>query len=799
MVDKKTKSKVSIKTQIFAFFAHPFIRAVFLRLWGASLIGGVIFSALAIISFDPFDAGPNSLTPSVSGNWLGAPGAWAADMILQFFGWGVFIWLVPLFMLGGLYIQGKKPRRFWVRFFAGLAGFLVFSISLAYAEKFAVLPVIDNAPARTGVVSTLLMPYLYIENMHAILSYTQKIALLVAGGIISLGFTLLSIGYLRISLSIIHALMRFIMQSLSALSYFGGRFVVYGVLKIYTILRRQEHKKDNDIDEAIPAPTDESPLIDESDIQVEDTLDIEKTPPPIITSGTKDNPPASPSTHTRTRKAQGKQTHKLPPLTLLATPKATGKKALSPRELEDNAHMLETILAEFNVTGAITKIRPGPVVTLYELEPGPGIRSSRIIGLSDDIARSMGAISCRIAPIPGANVIGIEIPNETRAIVLLRELLANDAYKNSRDTLSLALGKDIGGAPIVENLAKMPHLLVAGTTGSGKSVGINTMILSLLYKLTPQQCRLILIDPKILELSIYDNIPHLLTPVVTEPKKAVIALKWVVQEMDNRYRKMAEIKVRNIDGYNTRMREAIEKGETLSQRHHTGFDAETGAAIYEDKEITPEIFPYIVVVIDEMADLMMVAGKDIEIAVQRLAQKARAAGIHMITATQRPSVDVITGTIKANFPSRISFQVTSKIDSRTVLGEQGAEQLLGQGDMLFMGGAGRIERVHGPFVSDEEVEAVVQFLKQQGTPDYLADVTVEKEESGPDAAPSGDTLYDQAVAIVTQDRRASTSYLQRRLQIGYNRAARLIEQMEDQEVVSPPNAAGKRDILVDEH
>ncbi|MBL6761217.1 MAG: DNA translocase FtsK, partial [PS1 clade bacterium] len=500
------------------------------------------------------------------------------------------------------------------------------------------------------------------------------------------------------------------------------------------------------------------------------------------------------------RLAFDKSTYELPPLRLLTEHKKPRQTVnLSKDALEANARMLETVLADFGVHGTIGQVRPGPVVTLYELEPAAGVRSSRVVGLADDIARSISAVSARVAPVPGSNVIGIELPNQMRELVSLRELLSSSDFESGKAKLTMALGKDIGGAPVMSDLTKMPHLLVAGTTGSGKSVGINTMILSLLYRLTPDQCRLILVDPKMLELSVYDGIPHLLAPVVTEPKKAVVALKWVVQEMENRYRKMAKIGVRNIDGFNERMREAKAAGETLSRRVQTGFDPESGEAVYEDEIIEAEVLPFIVVVIDEMADLMMVAGKEIEAAVQRLAQMARAAGVHLITATQRPSVDVITGTIKANFPSRISFQVTSKIDSRTVLGEQGAEQLLGQGDMLYMGGGGRVRRVHGPFVSDEEVEKVVTFLKKQGAPDYIEQVTQEPEEMSDMEASGGDSLYDQAVAIVTRDGRASTSYVQRRLSIGYNRAARLIEQMEEQGVISPPNHAGKREILAGKH
>jgi S-DNA-T family DNA segregation ATPase FtsK/SpoIIIE len=448
------------------------------------------------------------------------------------------------------------------------------------------------------------------------------------------------------------------------------------------------------------------------------------------------------------------------------------------------------------------------VVTLYELEPAPGIKSSRVIGLADDIARSMSAIAARVAVVPGRNAIGIELPNQKRETVYLRELIASPDFRSSKARLAMALGKTIGGESVITDIAKMPHLLVAGTTGSGKSVAINTMILSLLYRMTPEQCRLIMIDPKMLELSVYDGIPHLLSPVVTDPKKAVVALKWTVREMEDRYKKMSKIGVRNIDGFNARVEQALEKGEAMSRTVQTGFDRHTGEAVYETEEFDLQPIPYIVVIIDEMADLMMVAGKEIEGAVQRLAQMARAAGIHVIMATQRPSVDVITGTIKANFPTRISFQVTSKIDSRTILGEQGAEQLLGMGDMLYMAGGGRIQRVHGPFVSDVEVEEVVAYLKTQGTPQYLDAITEDDEEgdgeeggshammSGTSNLSESDDPYDQAVAVVLRDGKASTSYVQRRLGVGYNKAASLIERMEKEGIISRPNHSGKREILV---
>lgn len=497
----------------------------------------------------------------------------------------------------------------------------------------------------------------------------------------------------------------------------------------------------------------------------------------------------------------------LPSVSVLAAPKAGDRQPLSKAELEANSRALEGVLQDFGVRGEIVKANPGPVVTLYELEPAPGIKSSRVIGLADDIARSMSALSARVAVVPGRNAIGIELPNAHREKVYLRELLVAKETTETVAKLPLCLGKTIGGDPVIIDLARTPHMLIAGTTGSGKSVAINTMILSLVYRLRPDQCRLIMVDPKMLELSVYDGIPHLLTPVVTDPKKAVVALKWAVREMEERYKNMAKLGVRNIDGYNTRLLELKAKGEEPTRTVHTGFDKETGKAIYEEEKLSLDPLPYIVIIVDEMADLMMVAGKDIEGAVQRLAQMARAAGLHVILATQRPSVDVITGTIKANFPTRIAFQVTSKIDSRTILGEMGAEQLLGQGDMLYMAGGGRISRVHGPFASDEEVEKVVRHLKTQGQPEYLEAVTAEEPTEDEDGAvfdatgmgaDGGGDLFAQAVAIVKRDRKASTSYIQRRLQIGYNRAASLMERMELEGIVGPANHAGKREILVEE-
>ena len=525
--------------------------------------------------------------------------------------------------------------------------------------------------------------------------------------------------------------------------------------------------------------------------------------PTIIDTGGDTAVPAAPATGQGRLDFVGDGQFRLPPAKLLEAPRKAAS-GLSKQELEATAVELETVLGDFSVKGEITESRYGPVVTRHDLEPAPGTKSQRVISLADDIARSMSAVSVRVAVVPGQNVIGIELPNTDRQVVVLREILDHAVWQSDGSNLPMALGKDIAGAPVIVDLAKMPHLLVAGTTGSGKSVGINAMILSLLYRHTPETCRMILVDPKMLELSVYDGIPHLLSPVVTEPSKAVTALKWAVREMETRYRNMAKLNVRNIAGYNERVAKARDEGEVLTRRVQTGFDAETGRPVFEEEILDLTPLPFIVVVIDEVADLMLVAGKEIEAAVQRLAQMARAAGIHVIMATQRPSVDVITGTIKANFPTRISFQVTSRIDSRTILGEQGAEQLLGRGDMLFMEGGGRVTRVHGPFVSDDEVQAVADFLRKQGEPDYNQKVVAEEEEA--DAVPSGGTgdllggnsLYDQAVQLVIREQKASTSFVQRHLKIGYNRAATIIEELEGNGIISAANHVGKREVLVSE-
>jgi len=775
----------------------PRMRALAAHLWfrlSAALSLLLVFLlAIAVLSYAPQDNSLNSSGGEALGNWLGRPGAIAADMVLQLFGLAIWLILLPLGARAARQLTGSVLSHPNWRFLAAIIAPLLMALALALGGR----QVDPLAPIPGGALGDLLADGVETALAAFSLFMSPQLELTAAYGLGGLAVlaALFGSGLVRLSGQAAWRVLR------------GARHVRHGP-RAYAALRGMvtalhpsalknrlplRKAQQGDASAAFEAGDDiDAGFIDNDTSSASQVHVADKKPAPKTGRRA--------AREAQTKLAFDKSTYELPPLRLLTEHKKPRQTSnLSKDALEANARMLETVLADFGIKGAIGQVRPGPVVTLYELEPAAGVRSSRVVGLADDIARSMSAVSARVAPVPGSNVIGIELPNQTRELVSLRELLSSSDFESGKARLTMALGKDIGGAPVMSDLAKMPHLLVAGTTGSGKSVGINTMILSLLYRLTPDQCRLILVDPKMLELSVYDDIPHLLAPVVTEPKKAVVALKWVVQEMENRYRKMAKIGVRNIDGFNERMRDAQSTGETLSRRVQTGFDPESGEAIYEDEIIETEILPFIVVVIDEMADLMMVAGKEIEAAVQRLAQMARAAGVHLITATQRPSVDVITGTIKANFPSRISFQVTSKIDSRTVLGEQGAEQLLGQGDMLYMGGGGRVQRVHGPFVSDEEVEKVVSFLKKQGVPEYIEQVTQEPEEAPDMEVSSGDDLYDQAVAIVTRDGRASTSYVQRRLSIGYNRAARLIEQMEEQGVISPPNHAGKREILAGKH
>jgi S-DNA-T family DNA segregation ATPase FtsK/SpoIIIE len=777
------------------------------ELTGLSLISLSGVAAAALMTWSVQDPSLSHATSRAIRNIVGYPGAIGADLLMQILGLGAIMLILPVAVWGWRMLAHRTFDRELVRIGCWI---LCTIISAGFASCWPhggawPLPtglggVVGDALVRAPAVVFGPPGIVYRLVLGTILFGAMTVTFLIASGLGSRqqdeeltpiedddtpfveedGGGSVSLGWaFHAAMSTKARLWRFL-----TLAY--GWLVASPPARRSALFERQEPSLGGRGSPSL-TPSDEEDLEDEDD---------EETP---ARARRKKAIPRAPSRKSSVR-------FELPSVSVLTAPRASDRQPLSRSELDTNSRALEGVLGDFGVRGEIVKAHPGPVVTLYELEPAPGIKSSRVIGLADDIARSMSALSARVAVVPGRNAIGIELPNAHREKVYLRELLSVKDSNESVAKLPLCLGKNIGGDSIIVDLARMPHLLIAGTTGSGKSVAINTMILSLVYRLRPDQCRLIMVDPKMLELSVYDGIPHLLTPVVTDPKKAIVALKWAVREMEERYKKMSKLGVRNIDGYNARLLEAKSRGEELTRTVHTGFHKETGKAVYEDEKLDLDPLPYIVIIVDEMADLMMVAGKDIEGAVQRLAQMARAAGLHVILATQRPSVDVITGTIKANFPTRISFQVTSKIDSRTILGEMGAEQLLGQGDMLYMAGGGRISRVHGPFVSDEEVEKVVRHLKSQGQPEYLEAVTAE-EPTDEDGAvfdstgmggDGGGDLFSQAVAIVKRDRKASTSYIQRRLQIGYNRAASLMERMELEGIVGQANHAGKREILIEE-
>jgi len=787
-----------------ADWRHAFVQAMnaaMLRGAGALLFVAATAGFIALLSYNPDDPTLNNAASGDTSNWLGGPGATAADLLLLAFGFGAIAALLPPAVWGARALFGRNLSNPALRAIAWPSG------AVLLAAGASLFPAPFTLPAKSGGVIGITVSRSLAHIHPDWVATTASLAVLIAGFalcVIATGirFRALWLAFAAVPVAVAHV----------------GSF-----LRVPEFFARndEEEEEEEDDDEEYEEEEDrededyEEGEEDEEGDDEEGDYGLDVRPEPIASrraSRVKREEPrkvaARPKTDGQRALDLGQSEYQLPALGLLAEPvKQHEATALSDEALEENARMLEAVLGDFGVRGRITAVRPGPVVTLYEFEPAAGVKSSRVISLADDVARSMSAVAARIAVIPGRNVMGIELPNHNRETVFLRELLGSNDYEKSRAPLILALGKTIGGEPVMADLAKMPHLLIAGTTGSGKSVAINTMILSLLYRLPPEQVRMIMIDPKMLELSAYEGIPHLLAPVVTDPRKAVVALKWAVREMEERYRKMSKLGVRGVEAFNERVRKASDKGETLKRTVQTGFDRETGKPVYEDEVLELEPMPYIVVVVDEMADLMMISGKEIEGAVQRLAQMARAAGIHLIAATQRPSVDVITGTIKANFPTRISFQVTSKIDSRTILGEQGAEQLLGQGDMLYMMAGGRIRRIHGPFVSDHEVEDVVRFLKTQGSPDYLDAVTEEPDEEGDDpygllgssSGESGDDLYDKALAIVARERKATTSYIQRRLEIGYNRAARLIERMEDEGVISKPNHQGKREVLLPDH
>jgi DNA segregation ATPase FtsK/SpoIIIE, S-DNA-T family len=787
-----------------------------LMLGSYGLIGITIACAAwaSLATWSMHDPSLNNATRAVPRNLLGSWGAVLADLTIQTLGLAAIILFLPLAAWGWHLVFQTAPDRKKARLFAWPASVLLLAAALA------ALPQPKSWPLPNGLGGIL--GDFVMAGAHVIGPFLPDAAVSFVVGLLFLVIgTMLLLFACGTSTSRLIALWAPRSGAASEWANASLGAAMHVALHTGARLKQTFRRRDSVDDEFEDEPDrsedesdDDSDSVPDADGRIEpsfgpapigETFDDDEEEEDGDPSGyriTRLNPKKETRKHTGpTRQVYADEHYESPSTKLLQQPKTNKGRGVSDEVLEENARELEGVLQDFGVKGEITNVRPGPVVTLYELEPAPGTKSSRVIGLADDIARSMSAVAARVAVVPGRNAIGIELPNDQREIVVLREMIESPDFQETDGRLALALGKNIGGEPIIVDLARMPHLLIAGTTGSGKSVGINTMILSLLYRLSPDQCKFIMIDPKMLELSVYDGIPHLLAPVVTDPKKAVVALKWTVREMEERYKRMSKLGVRDIKGYNSRVIQAEEKGEALTRTVQTGFDRATGRAIYEQEEMDYDPMPHIVVIVDEMADLMMVAGKDIEAAVQRLAQMARAAGIHLITATQRPSVDVITGTIKANFPTRVSFQVTSKIDSRTILGEQGAEQLLGQGDMLYMAGGGRIMRVHGPFVSDNEVEKVVRHLKKQGVPAYLDAITDEDENAGEDGEDgelgnSGDTLYDQAVAIVLRDRKASTSYVQRRLAIGYNRAATLVERMENEGLIGPANHAGKREILV---
>ncbi len=794
--------------------ARGFFTRRFEELTGAAIIGCVCTLGLALATWSVGDPSLNHATDSPVHNLLGFKGAVVADLVMQMLGVSSIALLAPLALLGWRILSHRGARKKH----AGRLGLWLLG-AFAAAGVAAVLPATDRWPLPSGLGGlvgdmAMALPRRYLSGPGVAAFSLVFLAAAIFSFTVACGFGLDEDdpqekrqderrpatasgfgpdeddagepGLLLLSAGLIaHACGAMRDGLANRLSYFQRRRVDGDNICAAP--------RGGRVEPSLGGARDMRADFDFAENAMFETAYVGESPPP---RQKKSRRPAA---------AAAEPGQYIPPaLSLLVEPKRLQGGGVSDEALEQNARLLEGVLDDFSVKGDILKVHPGPVVTLYELEPAPGVKSSRVIGLADDIARSMSSVSARVAVVPGRNAIGIELPNQRRETVYLRELIASPDFVATKHKLAIALGKTIGGEPVIVDLARMPHLLVAGTTGSGKSVAINTMILSLLYRLKPEECRLIMVDPKMLELSVYDGIPHLLTPVVTDPKKAVVALKWAVREMEDRYKKMSKLGVRNIDGFNARVAEAKAKGEIVTRTVQTGFDRETGEAIYEQEQMDLAPLPYIIVIVDEMADLMMVAGKDIEGAIQRLAQMARAAGIHIIMATQRPSVDVITGTIKANFPTRISFQVTSRIDSRTILGEQGAEQLLGQGDMLYMAGGGRISRVHGPFVSDGEVERIVAHLKTQGQPEYLDAITAEDAAGedgeaptpgGMDAEESGD-LYDRAVAIVLRDRKCSTSYIQRRLSVGYNKAASLVERMEKEGVVGAANHAGKRQILV---
>jgi len=782
--------------------ATAFLRQRFIEATGIIVALAGIAITLALISFYPDDPSLNTATDGASRNWLAGLGASFADILMQTM--GMAAWLLPITIVAWGWQIGKHKGlgRVWLRVTLLPIALLLAAMALAGPQAGSAWIL---SAGYGGITGDMLLAQ-SVAKAEQLLPTHAAIVALIAGLLALLaligalgfptadwrqfGYWLLWLGHHGARAGVAGGRMGLLVGCWSMAGARGAKQALLG--------RESQLWADDEED----APTLKSRAAPTGQRRREPRLS-RPSKRDIVEPRNKGTQPGKRAEAARQKALDlgPSEEYLMPSLDLLLTMETRSSSNADPDSLAENARLLESVLEDFSVQGEVVKVRPGPVVTLYEFEPAPGIKASRVIGLADDIARSMSAISVRVAVIPGHTVMGIELPNSNRETVSLRELLSSKDFERTASKLSLVLGKDISGAPVIADLTRMPHLLIAGTTGSGKSVAINTMITSLLYHLSPAQCRVVMIDPKMLELSVYDGIPHLLCPVVTDPKKAVIALRWTVREMEQRYRAMSTLGVRNISGYNARLAEATRTGEVLTRTVQTGFDAESGEPVYEEQPLDMTALPFIVVIVDEMADLMLVAGKEVESSVQRIAQMARAAGIHLIMATQRPSVDVITGTIKANFPTRISFQVTSKIDSRTILGESGAEQLLGQGDMLYMAGGGRITRVHGPLVTDEEVERVVTYLKNQGKPDYLEEITEEDPNAPVGAGPIAgsnngeDALYDQAVALACRERKASTSFVQRHLQIGYNRAARIIEKMEAEGVISRANHVGKREVL----
>lgn len=745
---------------------------IFDILTNVTAVLGWLFSVALIASFLTYnvkDTSLNSTGAEKIENWCGIIGSYIADFFIISIGVAAF--LIPIFLAAMSYKLFKHKKVSYLKTKAVCFMLSVLFLSIATG----IMPPVYNYNPMAGTFGVVA-----IDNLYEWTGLLSKQIISYIATVIAVVFLLVAVGFTP------KEYVSFFVMVGKGIAFVASG--VYTVLKPIVLFISSKIMKER---------TTKKKKVARKTVSKPKVVHNKKT----VKKGTKEAKEKEPSLLDL---GVIEETNIIPPISLLDMPKNANKGiSVSETSLQNNAEVLMQVLNDYGVKGEIVDIKPGPVVTLYELEPAPGIKASRVISLADDIALKMSAISVRVALVPGRNVIGIEIPNASREIVYLKEMISSHNYETTKMKVPLILGKDISGNPIIGDLAKMPHLLVAGTTGSGKSVAINTMILSLLYKLSPEKCRLVMIDPKMLELSVYDDIPHLLTPVVTDSKKAVVALKWAVHEMEDRYRAMSKLGVRNLDGYNKRILEAIEKGEVITNEIQTGFDSETGRPVFERQPIDLKELPYIVIIVDEFADLMMVAGKEIDACIQRLAQMARAAGIHMIMATQRPSVDVVTGTIKANFPTRISFAVSSKIDSRTILGEGGAEQLLGMGDMLYMASGKKSVRVHGPFVDDKEVERVVNYLKKNSDPNYIESVT--SEEDNDDLSYFGanvggntsavDALYDQAVQIVIQDQKASISYIQRKLSIGYNRAAKIVEEMEAQGVISPANRTGKREIL----